>query len=100
MSLFYRSVTRRFALSGHHKQILRCGCEAHSRMTQAQAVIAKEGLTVTDRHGQQRPHPAVQIELASRTAFLRALRELGLSDEADSEANRPPRLTGRYQGRR
>ena len=44
------------------------------------------------------PHPAATIELQSRTAFLRALRELGLATEA-ADDTRPQRLTGRYQGR-
>jgi len=66
-------------------------------MTAASALIAEQGLTVTDRHGQVRPHPAVAIERDSRVAFVRVLRELGLSDEAND--SRPPRLTGRYAGR-
>ena len=65
-------------------------------MTEARALVAKEGLTTTNRHGELRPHPAIAIEVASRTAFARCLRELALTDEPD---NRPPRLPGRYQGR-
>ena len=66
-------------------------------MTAASALIAEQGLTITDRHGQVRPHPTVAIERDSRVAFVRVLRELGLSDEAND--SRPPRLTGRYAGR-
>jgi phage terminase small subunit len=99
MQTFYRGISRRFDLSEHHRALLRCACEAHDRMDQARTLVATEGLTTIDRHGMVRPHPAVAIELASRTSFARLLRELGLADDVDSDANRPPRLSGRYRGR-
>jgi P27 family predicted phage terminase small subunit len=97
MRASYRRITRKWALSEHHRRLLICAAESHDRMCQARDVLATEGITVLDRHGQTRPHPAVGVERDSRIAFARMLRELGLSDEA-SDA-RPPRPTGRYQGR-
>jgi hypothetical protein len=61
--------------------------------------VAREGLTVVDRHGVARPHPAIQIEIQCRTGFIRALRELALADEDLPADVRPPRLRGRYAGR-
>jgi P27 family predicted phage terminase small subunit len=97
MKGFYRKVRRAYALNDHHVRLLVCACEAHDRMTAARDLLASAGLTVVDRHGQLRPHPAVGIERDSRTAFARMLRELGLSDEVND--SRPPRISGRYAGR-
>ena len=69
MKQFYRQISRRYALSTHHLRLLTCACESHDRMTQAAALIAEEGLTTVDRHGQTRPHPAVAIERDSRYRF-------------------------------
>jgi hypothetical protein len=98
MATFYRHITRKYALSEHHRQLLVCACQAHSRMEDAQAILAREGLTTADRHGQSRAHPAVTIEAQARIAFMRALRELSLEDELPG-ARRPPRLPARRYGR-
>jgi P27 family predicted phage terminase small subunit len=95
---FCRRLRRKYRLHDHHDRLLIAACEAWDRMVQARELIAQEGLTTTDRHGQSRPHPAVAIERDSRTAFARMLRELALSDESPDE-NRPPRPSGRYAGR-
>lgn len=58
-------------------------------MRQAQAQLADDGLTTVDRYGGVKAHPAVVIERDSRTAFLRAMRELGLDLEAPA-TSRPP----------
>jgi phage terminase small subunit len=60
-------------------------------MVQARSTILKEGLTVQGRDA-VKTHPAIAIERDSRTAFERALRELGL--DAPAEPPRPPQLPG------
>ena len=57
----------------------------------ARRAIKEEGQLVTDRFGQRRPHPAIQIQRDARLSFARLCRELGLSEEPDS---RPPRIGG------
>jgi len=47
-----------------------------------------EGLTVKDRFGQTKGHPAVEIERQSLLAFVRIRRELGLNVEPPD--SRPP----------
>lgn len=49
--------------------LLLTGCEAWDRMREAQAIIRKQGLTIRDRNGIPRPHPATVIERNSRSAF-------------------------------
>jgi P27 family predicted phage terminase small subunit len=100
MKTFFRDTKRKFVLSGHHLRVLACACEAHDRMRQAQRVIDVEGLTTKTKGGELRAHPATNVEIQSRTSFVRCLRELGLADEVPDELTRPPRLTNRYAGRK
>ena len=72
MRAFTSGSNRKYRLSDHHRQLLAVACQAHSRMEQAQATVAKDGLTTVDRHGTARPHPAIQIEIQCRTGFIRA----------------------------
>jgi hypothetical protein len=55
--------------------LLRSGLEAFDRMRQAQAQLARDGLTVADRFGQQK--------------MLACLRALKLDDEAPGPVGRP-----------
>ncbi|MER9762415.1 P27 family phage terminase small subunit [Mesorhizobium sp. M0138] len=80
----------------HHFEILCRVGEAMDRADQAREVVSAEGLTVTDRYGTPKAHPAVNIERDARYAVLRGLRELGL--DVAQEAARMPR-TRDYGGR-
>lgn len=64
---------------------------------QAREQIAADGITVPDRYGVLKAHPAVAIERDSRLAFARLLRELAL--DAATPDSRPPR-TADYGARR
>ena len=97
MRRFYRTIQRTYELSDQHFRLLEAACEAFDRKTEARALLDAEGLTIENRHGEKRPHPAVGIERDSALRFARLLREIGLSDEPDD--TRPPRLHGRYAGR-
>ena len=72
--------------------VLTAASEAFDRMKEAQAVISKEGLTVTDRHGQIKVHPCTQIERDSRSQLLAALRALSL--DLEPLQSRPGRPSG------
>ena len=69
--------------------ILRQALEAFDRLNQAREAIARDGLTVADRFGAQRAHPALIVEKDSRLALLRAWRQLGLDIEAPGQIGRP-----------
>lgn len=85
--VFWRSVVADFDLEPHHLAILAAACEARDRMDQARAAIDTDGAYIEGRFG-MKAHPALAVEIASRTAMLRAIRELGLDLEAP--ASRPP----------
>src|SRR4051794_759408 len=61
--------------------VLAAACEAFARMREAQALVDKEGLTVEDRFGQKKPHPAIIVERDMRTQILAALKQLNLDLE-------------------
>lgn len=58
--------------------LLQAACESFQRASEARAIIDKAGAVVTDRFGQEKPHPAVGIERDSRAAMVSALRALRL----------------------
>jgi len=90
----WRDVTAQFALEPFHLHILAGACQAADRMEEARSILDADGLVVLDAKGTARPHPCVSVERDSRTAMLRALRELALDAAADEV--RPPRIVGRY----
>jgi P27 family predicted phage terminase small subunit len=61
--------------------VLTTAFEAHDRMREAQARIAKDGTTVVDRFGQIKGHPLLPTERDARAQFLAALRQLNLDVE-------------------
>ncbi len=85
---WWEQITREFEVEEHNLRRLTAAAEAWDRYQQAREVLAKEGLTFIDKHGQPRARPEVAIERDARIAFLRAMRELGL----DAGAAPDPRL--------
>ncbi len=60
--------------------VLLVGLEAHDRMRQAQKQLKKEGLVFKHKYG-VKPHPCVMAERDSRTAYLNALKQLGIGSD-------------------
>jgi phage terminase small subunit len=90
---WFRAVVRDYMLEEHHLRLLTLACRAWDRAEQARMVVAEEGLTVRDRYGCAKAHPAVAIERDCRTQFARLVRELDLDTEAPrSERTGPPAL--------
>jgi P27 family predicted phage terminase small subunit len=61
--------------------VLLQACESLDRLRQAQAAIAGTGPLLLDRFGQQKAHPMLVTERDSRSAFMQALKHLGLDIE-------------------
>jgi phage terminase small subunit len=99
MATWWRVLCRRYRFQPHHLRVLEVAADSWDRLAAARAEILRDGLTVADRFGQARPHPAIAIERDSRIGFLRAVRELNLADNDLPEDSRPPRIAGRYEGR-
>ena len=62
-------------------RILRVSLEAFDRAQAAREAIDREGMTVTDKFEQMKPHPLLPIERDSRAAFLAGLKALNLDLE-------------------
>jgi P27 family predicted phage terminase small subunit len=62
-------------------RILRVALESFDRAQAARTAIDKDGMTVTDKFGQVKPHPLLPIERDSRAAFLAGLKALNLDLE-------------------
>jgi phage terminase small subunit len=69
--------------------LLQSAMESFTAIREAEAVIAKHGIVVADRWGQLRPNPAVAAERSARQAYLRALKLLGVTDDAPGPVGRP-----------
>jgi P27 family predicted phage terminase small subunit len=93
---WYAEIEAEYELEVHDLLLLQGAAESWDRCQQAREMLAKEGLTFTDRHGNVRPHPATQIERDSKSLFARLMRELGLSVAAPAtDEIRPPTIAGK-----
>lgn len=79
----WASVTAAFELSEAELEVLRCALEALDRADAAAEVVKREGVTVTDRYGTPKAHPAVDVESRSRALFARLVAQLGIRLEPD-----------------
>jgi P27 family predicted phage terminase small subunit len=61
--------------------LLQLMCEQYDRLNEARAILAREGITMTDRFGQVKAHPAIAIEVSSVAAIGRAFRLLGFDQQ-------------------
>jgi P27 family predicted phage terminase small subunit len=58
--------------------VLAAALEAHQRARECREMIKRDGMTVKCRDGQLRPHPLLAVERDARSAFLAAIKTLGL----------------------
>ena len=96
---WWQAVIDGYELEEHHIRLLTLAAESWDRTQQAREILAKQGLTFSDRFGQPRTRPEVAIERDSRLAFLRVLRELGL-DVEEPDSPRMPAVRGTANLRR
>lgn len=82
---WWNRIVSEWGLDDAGLMVLQQGLESLDRMRQAQAIVSKEGLTVHDRFGQPKQHPATLVERDNRTVLLRAFKQLGLDVAAPAE---------------
>lgn len=80
---FWDETVREFVLDRQHLKLLEAALQAWDEMSAARKIVAREGLTFTDRFGQPRPHPAVSMAQKARAQFGRLMRQLDLEGEPD-----------------
>lgn len=59
--------------------LLRAACESFDRANEAREILAREGLTVTDRFGQQKAHPCAAVERDAKASMIAAFRALNFA---------------------
>jgi len=81
--VLYRRLVAEYGLASepHALETLRLALEALDRCEQARIALATEGVVYVDRFGSPKSRPEVAIERDSRTAAMRAFRELSLDGE-------------------
>jgi P27 family predicted phage terminase small subunit len=80
-----------YELDIHHLKLLEAACTAYDRMTEARAILDRDGVVYHDRFGNPRKHPCVSVEQDARLAFARLIRELDLDGETVPESRLPRR---------
>jgi P27 family predicted phage terminase small subunit len=96
---WWRTCVKSYELEDHHLRLLQAAAECWDRLQQARALVARDGLTVTDDRGNVRAHPAIAIERDARVGFARLLRDLDLDVEPPANNRRgPPALLSNRRG--
>src|SRR5215813_420981 len=76
---WWRSIVEEFQVDDSAGVLLlQSALESFDDMRRAQAILAKEGMTIVDRWGQQKQHPATLVLRDSRNLMLRCLKQLNL----------------------
>jgi P27 family predicted phage terminase small subunit len=89
---WWRKIVAEWNLDDAALLLLENAMSAFDRMREAQAAIAADGITVTDRFGQVKQHPATLVERDSKATLLRHLKSLNLDLEPlHDRAGRPPK---------
>lgn len=89
---FWRKIVSGWELDDAGLLILQSACECLDRVRQAQDLITREGITVADRFGQVKQHPATLVERDGKAALLRHLKALNLDIEPLNTIGRPPQF--------
>ena len=69
------------------QRLLQSACEAADLIADAEAVIARDGLTIPDRYGAIRAHPLLATIRGAQGNLVRALRSLNLDEEVVPAGN-------------
>jgi len=91
---WWHALVQEYAIEDHAGLLLLGqAMQAFDRAQEAKKLIDTEGLTVVDRFGQHKAHPAATVERDSRAAMISALRALNL--DLEPLRDRPGRPGGR-----
>ena len=88
----WRNILEEYSLEASEKSLLKVALESYDRAQFCREQIDEQGPTITDPSGRVRAHPALQAEKQAISAYLQAMRLLGLGEEpARPHPGRPPR---------
>ena len=79
----WRAIDEAYAVQDASGQLLlEAVVRSFDTMRAAAAELARDGLTIADKFGQRKPHPAAAVARDARAGLLAALKQLDLSHEA------------------
>jgi hypothetical protein len=87
----WRAIVADYELSDAEYQILEDALRLTQRADEAANIVNDEGVTIADRYGTPKTHPAVDVELRCRVNAARLLRQLHveLPDHAVPRPSQP-----------
>lgn len=85
----WNGIVSAFEMDHSGLALLKEACLALDRLREAQAILGKDGITVTDRFGQLRQHPATLIERDARNQMLKCLAALHLDCDPEATVGAP-----------
>ena len=89
----WEQIEEGWAIDAPASVIADTACRSLMRMREAQAILAKEGITSVDRFKQVKTHPCTLIERDSAATLLKCLKALNL--DLEPLHDRPGRPGGR-----
>lgn len=81
MKKFYKKLSKIYSFEEFHLELLLRACESFDRAEQAREILEREGLTIVDRYGACKSHPAVKIENDCKNSARLLLKELNLNTD-------------------
>jgi P27 family predicted phage terminase small subunit len=89
----WRAVLAAYEFSPAEVELLRRALVALDRADEAARVLKRDGITVSDRFGGIKQHPAVDVETRSTALFARLVKQLGI--ELEDEERQVPGVVSR-----
>ena len=88
---WWRKISTDFDLDDAGLLILASALECLDTVREAQEQVKRDGITIKDRFGQLKPHPATLVEANAKAGMLRAFKALNLDLEPLHDGpGRPP----------
>ncbi len=79
---WFRRLTEEYGIEDDAgRLLLETAMKCLDRAEGARAMLERDGIIISDRFGQQKPHPAVTVERDARHGMLAALRAMNLDIE-------------------
>ncbi len=76
----WRRVLDEYELSEPEIELLRLALVARDEADEAREILKRDGLTVVDRYGSPKQHPAVDVANRARAFYARAVAQLGVKE--------------------
>ncbi len=84
----WREIVEDFVLAAAELELLRQALAALDLADDAAAIVAREGITVVDRYGSPKQHPACDVAARNQAIFGRFVAQLGVKESVSTRTRR------------